>query len=61
MWAKDKPGDCDYLFDVPVETARSVTSYRHDADVPGLSGDVFEVVEAVAEEKPSFLKKLFGS
>ena len=49
--------DCDYIFDIPVETARSVTGYRHDEDVPGLSGDVFEVL-APPDER-AFLKKLF--
>jgi hypothetical protein len=49
--------DCDYLFDIPVETARSVAGYRHDQDVPGLSGDVFEVLAPPYE--PSFLKRFF--
>jgi hypothetical protein len=50
--------DCDYLFDIPVETARSVAGYRHDEDVPGLSGDVFEVLAPPNDER-SFLKRLF--
>ena len=49
---------CCYLFDIPVEMARSVTGHRHDADVPGLSGDVFEVL--ARPPKPSFFKRLFG-
>jgi len=49
--------DVDWLFDIPVETARSVTGYRHDEDVPGLSGDVFEVLAPPNER--SFLKRLF--
>jgi hypothetical protein len=59
--AKDVPKECDYLFDIPVETARSVAGYRHDEDVPGLSGEVFEVLEAVVQKKPSFFKRLLGS
>ncbi len=59
--AKDMPKVCDYLFDIPVETARSVAGYRHDEDVPGLSGEVFEVLEAATQKKPSFFKRLFGS
>jgi hypothetical protein len=58
--ARDTP-NVDYLFDVPVETARSVVGYRHDGDVPGLSGEVFEVLESTAPKRPSFFKKLFGS
>lgn len=51
-------GAADWLFEIPVETARSVVGYRHDADVPGLSGEVFEVL--VRPQKPSFFKRLFG-
>ena len=51
-------GDVDYLFDIPVETARSVAGYRHDEDVPGLSGDIFEVL--APPKKPSLFKRLFG-
>jgi hypothetical protein len=50
--------DCDYIFDIPVETAKSVVGYRYYQDVPGLRGDVFEVL--AASKKPSFFKKLFG-
>lgn len=50
--------DCDYLFDIAVETARSVAGYRHDEDVPGLSGEVFEVLAPPPDERP-FLKRFF--
>jgi len=45
----------DYIFEIPVELARSLTGYRHDATVPGTSGQPFEILTA-----PSFLKRLFG-
>lgn len=53
----DEPG-CDYIFDVPLETAKSVTGFSHDVD-----NGVFEVLSASASKssKPSFWKKLFGS
>jgi hypothetical protein len=51
-------GTCDYLFDIPVETARSAAGYRHDEDIPGLSGEVFEVLAPPPDER-SFLKRLF--
>lgn len=51
-------GTCDYLFDIPVETARSAAGYRHDEDVPGLSGAVFEVLAPPPDER-SFWKRLF--
>ena len=59
LFAKQTPG-CDYIFDVPVETARSIVGYRHDEDVAGLSGDVFEVLVDATPKKASFFKKLFG-
>jgi hypothetical protein len=59
--ARDKPGECDYLFNIPVETAKSVCGYQHDEDVPGLSGEVFEVLESIIPQKPSLFKRLFGS
>jgi hypothetical protein len=51
-------GNCDWLFDIPVETAQRVAGYRHDEDVPGLSGDVFEVLLPPSDERP-FLKRFF--
>jgi len=59
LLSKSKP-DVDYIFDIPVETAKSVTGYRYDGDVPGLSGDVFQVLEPVPSQKPSLFKRLFG-
>ena len=65
LFAKQTPG-CDYIFDIPVETARSITGYRHDQDVPGLSGEVFEVLagappqSSAPPKKPTFFGRLFG-
>jgi hypothetical protein len=54
----------DFIFDVPVELAHSIVGYRHDKDVPGLSGEIFEVlagaVQAGAPQKSSLWKRLFG-
>jgi hypothetical protein len=50
--------DIDWLFNIPVYTARSVVGYIHDEDVPGLSGEVFEVLAPPPDER-SVLKKLF--
>jgi hypothetical protein len=58
---------CDYVFDIPVATAQSLTGYRYDQDVPGLSGEPFEVLvcavpeRSAPQEKPSFFKRLFGA
>ena len=48
----------DYLFNVPVDLAYSIVGYRHDRDVPGLEGEIFEVLEA--GRKGSFLGRIFG-
>ena len=58
---------CDYVFDIPVETARSLTGYRHDQDIPGLTGEAFEVLAGdvlrvpAQQARPSFWKRLFGA
>jgi hypothetical protein len=51
-------GSGDWLFEIPVETARSVVGYHHNEDVPGLSGEVYEVL--ASPKKPSFFKRFFG-
>lgn len=58
LLAKEKPM-VDFVFDIPVEIAKSVAGYRHDEDVPGLSGEVFEILESTAPKK-SFMKRSFG-
>jgi hypothetical protein len=42
-------GGVDYLFDVPVELARSLTDYRHDHDIEGAGPEPFEILEAEAD------------
>ncbi len=34
----------DFIFEVPVELAGTLVGYRHDRDVPGMSGEPFEVL-----------------
>src|SRR5260370_18685448 len=46
--------DCDYIFDIPVETGKSITGCRYDQTI----GQTIEVL--VRHEKPSFWKRLFG-
>ena len=60
--AGGKDSDADYIFDVPVELARSFTEYRHDIDTPGLAADAFEVLEPISPTggKSSFFRRLFG-
>jgi len=35
----------DFIFDVPVEVGRELTGFRHDQDIPGKSGAVFQVLK----------------
>ena len=49
LFASQTDESCDYIFDIPIETARSLTGYRHDQDIPGLIGEVFEVLSEIKE------------
>lgn len=49
----------DYIFDAPVELAKTLTGYRHDAEIPGAGSHPFEVL-AQTGARPSFWKRLFG-
>ena len=64
--AGGRKAEVDYIFDLPVELAATLTGYRHDADIPGAGAEPFEVlVETLSSAsastgRPSFLKRLFG-
>lgn len=49
--------DVDFYFEIPVELAKSVTGYWHDADAEGLGTDAFEVLRSA---KKGFFQRLFG-
>lgn len=53
------PDDPDFVFDGPVDLAKSITGFRHDDDPPGGRADPFEVLTE-APAKRSWMKKLFG-
>jgi hypothetical protein len=42
--AGGRKADVDFIFDVPVKLAQTLTGYRHDADIPGAGADPFEVL-----------------
>ena len=46
----------DHVYDLPAELAKTLTGFRHDQDTPGISGDVFEVLE-----QEGIFNRLFGS
>jgi hypothetical protein len=56
--AGGEKADVDYLYDAPAELARHLTGFRHDQDMPGLSGDVFAVLEKSGGG--SLLRRIFG-
>lgn len=66
--AGGKKSDVDYIFDVPVELAKSFSNYRHDMDIPGIASDSFDVLESLrppasnrgTPKKKSFLQRLFA-
>jgi hypothetical protein len=43
--AGGEKADVDYVYDVPAELAKALTGYRHDQNIQGLTGDVFEILE----------------
>ena len=50
-----------YIFDVPVDLARSAAAYRHDQDIPELGELAFEVLARTQPApKQSWIKRLLG-
>jgi hypothetical protein len=37
--------EVDHLYEVPAELAKALTSFRHDEDIAGTSGAIYEVLE----------------
>ena len=57
--------EVDYIYDIPAELAKELTGYRHDQDIPGMTGQIFHVLEPskqVAEKNSIWnpLNRLFG-
>ena len=48
--------DTDYIYDIPAELARELTGFRHDQDIPGMSGEIFQVLQTTK----SRIWRLFG-
>ena len=44
-------GDADYVFDIPVEVAKSLTGFRHDEDIEHAAAKPFEVLAAVKTKR----------
>ena len=50
--AGGEKADVDFIYDVPAEVAKSLTGFRHDQDIAGMAGDVYDVLEPSAEISP---------
>jgi hypothetical protein len=51
--------EVDHVYEIPAELAKQLTGFRHDQDTPGLSGDVFTVLESPKENKTASLGNVF--
>jgi hypothetical protein len=49
----------DYLFEIPLEVAKSLVGFKHDESCPHLIGGRFEVMSRIAP-KPNPLSRLIG-
>ena len=50
-----------YIFDVPVDLARSAAAYRHDQDIPELLEMAFEVLARTQPvPRQSWFKRMLG-
>lgn len=58
--AGGQAADVDYIFDIPVELAHSLTGYRHDQDIPGMPKDAFEVLVRTTPKKRPWWRRLLG-
>jgi hypothetical protein len=56
--ADDKLG-VDHILDIPLNLARHLTGFQHDAAASGLIGDAFEVLEPI-KQAGSFFTRLLG-
>lgn len=45
----------DHVYELPAELAKQLTGFRHDMSMPGLAGEVFEILE-----RETVTEKLFG-
>jgi hypothetical protein len=56
--AGGEKADVDYVYDAPAELAKKLTGFRHDEDTPGLTDEVFQVLEPTGFWNT--LKEIFG-
>lgn len=44
--AGGEKADVDYIYDIPAELAKALTGFRHDEDIQGTAGNVYQVLES---------------
>ena len=58
--AGGKKAGVDYIFDVPVEVAKSVTGFSHSEDLGIVGFEVLTSASAPTGKRSSWMRKLFG-
>ncbi|HET8921564.1 MAG TPA: hypothetical protein VFN26_01060 [Candidatus Acidoferrum sp.] len=53
-------GDADYIYDIPAELTKALTGFRHDEDMPGVTGDAFRVLAPAGGSKASLATKFMS-
>ena len=43
--------EVDYVFDIPVELAKELTTYRYDHDIEGMGPGAFEILECIKKSE----------
>jgi len=46
--AGGEKADVDYIYEIPAELAKTLTSFRHDEDFQGADGDVYQALESTS-------------
>jgi hypothetical protein len=47
LTAEQHAAAVDCIFDIPAELAKALTGFRHDQDIPGMTGDLYQILESV--------------
>jgi hypothetical protein len=58
--AGGEKSDVDFIHDVPSKLAKALTGFPHDQDMPGMSGNVFGVLERANKESLGFNSDILG-
>ena len=48
---QDSDGECDHIFEIPIELFVSLGGIRYDADIPGADDDPWQILDRVKQKK----------